>query len=169
MSQSPIHLVCLAPTAEVQNTVACRLADDLAAILNSDQGLPGSIRQTSSRSLETKETVLSYTKEWCLKRNARFYAIALGEGRAIGAISLSHINFSQASAFCGYWIGSTFQGKGYGFGALTQLMERAKGMGLIRVSAQIIDDNIASKRLWKKLGASFEQASGKIVATASLA
>ncbi|MBF0326528.1 MAG: GNAT family N-acetyltransferase [Alphaproteobacteria bacterium] len=163
-----ISLVRLAPEPECNLGLALRFAANLAAILNFDDKLPDGIRH-SAAPLETAESVLSFTKAWCLNRNARFYAIVMDGGAAIGSISLSHMDTTAGTARSGYWLGSAYHGRGYGTEALSQLIAIARDCGLKHLSATINSDNEPSRRMWEKLGAQFRDEGGHISASVDIA
>lgn len=159
-----LSLVCLAPEPECELDMALHLAGDLAALLNFDEKLPRDIRHPSGALLETAQSVLSFTKEWCLGRNAKFYAIVIDDETAIGSISLSHIDIAAQAARSGYWLGSLYQGRGYGTEALSNLVAIAREFGLKHISATISADNEPSRRMWEKLGAQIQDAGHQILA-----
>lgn len=152
-----ISLICLAPKPECSLSRANDLGADIAALLNFDIGLPSYIRPSRGAPLETSESVLSYTRNWCAEKNALFHAIVLNQQAAIGTISLSHIDLTNKSARCGFWLGSRFQFKGYGSAALSDVLLEAKRLGLKEIGATIAADNFSSQRVWKKFGAAIEQ------------
>lgn len=154
--QNTISLICLAPEPECTLSQANDLGADIAALLNFDAGLPGYIRASSITSLETSESVLSYTRAWCTEVNALFHAIVLNQQVAIGTISLSHIDLTNNAARCGFWLGSRFQGQGYGSAALSAILFKAKQLGIKEISATIATDNYSSLRVWGKFGAVIE-------------
>ncbi|HSV28920.1 MAG TPA: GNAT family N-acetyltransferase [Candidatus Omnitrophota bacterium] len=162
-----LSLIRLAPEPQCGHDVALRLAGDIAELLNFDEGLPKELRHPPDAPLETAESVLSFTREWCLPRNAIFHAIVVG-GRAIGSISLSHVDTVEGTARSGYWLGSAHQGRGYATQALGTLVAIARESGLARLSATIPADNERSRRVWEKLGAVVDSDGGKLTAMIAL-
>lgn len=163
-----LGLICLAPEPECESKQALHLAADLAALLNFDEELPEGIRRSPGAPLETAESVLFFAKKWCLGRNAKFFAIILDNETAIGSISLSHIDIAAQAARSGYWLGSTYQGRGYGTEALSKLVAIARKCGLRHISAKINTENEPSKRIWEKLGAQIQDDGGSILAIIDL-
>jgi RimJ/RimL family protein N-acetyltransferase len=163
-----LQLICLAPEPECEPKQALHLAAGLAALLNFDEELPVGIRRPPGSPLETAESVLSFAKKWCLGRNARFHAIVLDNETAIGSISLSHIDILAQAARSGYWLGSAYQGRGYGTEALSKLVAIARECGLKRLSATISVENEPSKRIWEKLGAHIREDGGRVQAIVDL-
>ncbi|TAN54917.1 MAG: N-acetyltransferase [Rhodospirillales bacterium] len=161
----PISLMCLAPEPQCRDVLALRLSADLANLLNFDKGLPDGIKTRKGAPLETSETILSFTRDWCQKKSAMYFAIVLHKRQAIGSISLSHLNSYNRSAQCGYWIGSAFQGQGYGTGAFSKVLTISRELGLRQLSATIQTANVASKRIWQNAGASFQYGESEIRAT----
>lgn len=160
-----LDLVCLAPEPECEMARALHLGADLAAILNFDDGLPEGIRRRPAALLESAESVLSFTRDWCLKRNATFYAIVINGTTAIGSISLGRIDPETRSARIGYWLGSPHHGRGYGTEALAKLIAVARERGFRRLSATIRAENEPSKRMWAKLGALIQCVGVNAIAT----
>ncbi len=92
-ASSFLKLVLLAPAHEGSLESALNLGAQLARILNTDEeGLPPKMRRLSSAPLETAKSVLYFAREWCLKRNAFFYAVVMGGDVVVGSILLSHID-----------------------------------------------------------------------------
>lgn len=165
---APLSLIRLAPEPECELDLALRLATDLAAFLNFDEKLPKGIRHPPGVPLETGQSVLSFAKEWCSDRNARFYAIVIGDETAIGSISLSHIDTAAQAARSGYWLGSAYHGRGYGTEALSKLLAIARDCGLKHIAATISTDNEPSNRIWEKVGAQIRHGGGHISAIIEL-
>ena len=159
-----LMLVKLAPDYEVSFDIALGFSAQLANILNTDDGLLfGNIRQQNG-SPETAESLLSFSKEWCLQKNAETFVIVLEGNVVIGSISLSHYDEQLKCARTGYFIASEYQGKGYGSGALLQLVNMARVRGLKKVSATIPSSKIASRRIWEKCGVIIEFCDDEVTA-----
>lgn len=80
--------------------------------------------------------------------------VIIAGGRVVGAINLSNVvrgAFQSASA--GYWVARDWGGRGYATRALGLACERAFGeLGLHRIEAGTLLDNIASQRVIEKNG-----------------
>jgi len=87
--------------------------------------------------------------DWCRSRNAYTYAVVIGDGTVAGTISLSHIDHESHSARIGYWIGSSYRGKGYGTKAFELVVAEALSRGIERVRASIEQENLPSRRIWE--------------------
>ncbi len=120
---------------------------DLAYALNTDIVL--------RRDLGIKETDISIeslyekTMDWMLKTNSITYCIRVGK-KSIGMISISHIDKSNMSARCGYWLLSEYRGRGYTTEAFSQIVEIATGMKLKELHSSINMGNKASLAIWKR-------------------
>ena len=131
------------PTQEDSRQLASLLCED--CILRRDLGMAREDRPTG-------EAFGRHIRDWCRSRNAFTYAIILGEGTAIGTISLSHIDREDHSARIGYWIGSSYRNRGYGTKAFERAMAEALSQGMVRVRASIERDNLPSRRIWEAHG-----------------
>ena len=81
-----------------------------------------------------------------------------GEGTLIGGLTLSNIRRDPADAgTLGYWIGEPFARAGYMTEALSALRDHAFGeMGLSRLEAACLPDNIPSRRLLERCQFKYE-------------
>lgn len=104
---------------------------------------------------------VAHTKKWSKKNKAQVFAIINRE--AIGLISLSHINKRTKTAKIGYWIASKYWNKGYGSKAFEQILNLAREKNIKIVSCLISKENKASKVIWEKFNAKFEQKDDSIV------
>jgi [ribosomal protein S5]-alanine N-acetyltransferase len=127
-------------TQEDSRQLASLLCED--RVLRRDLGMAREDRPTG-------EAFDRHIRDWCRSRNAFTYAIILGDGTAIGTISLSHINRENHSARIGYWIGSSYRNRGYGTKAFERVMAEALSQGMTRVRASIERDNLPSRRIWE--------------------
>jgi RimJ/RimL family protein N-acetyltransferase len=127
-------------------------ATQLATILCQDNTLRSDLG-IAEDNRPTAEAFLKKLTEWCRKNNSETYAIIINDDDAIGTISLSHIDTEKRKARMGYWIGSIYRKKGYCSQAVTKILELARVKKIDSISAKIADDNPASFRIWKKLGA----------------
>jgi ribosomal-protein-alanine N-acetyltransferase len=129
------------------NRLTTKNKDELVEILNNDPPLACALGNGSD-----KITTLEFTKnnyKWNLVNNAEMYAIVLN-GKAVGMISLSHINQVDRSARIGYWLASKFWGQGIMGKAFQQILTIAKNNKLKTVSCTIPKDNAASIAIWVK-------------------
>jgi ribosomal-protein-alanine N-acetyltransferase len=131
------------PTQEDSRRLASLLCED--GILRRDLGMAREDRPTG-------EAFDRHIRDWCRSRNAITYAIVLGDGTAIGTISLSHIDREDHSARIGYWIGSSYRNRGYGTKAFERVMAEAFSQDILRVRASIERDNLPSRRIWEAHG-----------------
>ncbi len=70
-----------------------------------------------------------------------------------GIISFVNINKDSGNAEVGLWISSDEQGKGYGTKAAKLITEYGfRELRLHRVYARVFEFNLASKKIWEKLG-----------------
>ena len=80
----------------------------------------------------------------------RAYAIANGEDRLMGVVSLK---FAQGKApELGYWLGQPYWGKGYAPEAATGLVQAASASGIAEINARVLESNAASIRVLQKAG-----------------
>ena len=133
---------------------------DLVGILNNDKKL---IEQLGNRKepLSCAEFV-THTKKWSKKNKAQVFAIIMNR-EAIGSISLSHINRRTQTARIGYWITSKYWNKGYTSKAFEQILNLAKEENIKIVSCSTSKENRASKAIWEKFNAKFEEKGDRIV------
>lgn len=106
-------------------------------------------------------------REWSRSRKAEMFAINL-DGCTIGSISLSHQDNENKSARIGYWISSAYWGRGYTTKAFHLVLLLAQERNIVRVTASIQEDNIASRRIWESAGATIELINNRFVLTIKL-
>ncbi|MFC1525833.1 GNAT family N-acetyltransferase [Candidatus Latescibacterota bacterium] len=123
--------------------------------LRRDLGIAADVRPTA-------EGFLEHLAVWCESRRATTYAI-LADDVAVGTISLSHRRLDGLSARIGYWVGSDHRRRGYATEAFAAVLARAASEGIRTVSATIDTGNIASRRLWERLGAAATEVSAQRV------
>ncbi|MDK9722431.1 MAG: GNAT family N-acetyltransferase [Rhodospirillales bacterium] len=153
---SRISLFRLAPEPEGSEKLALRYASHLSELLNTDTGLPESIRGTSSRRDETPEHFLSYVSEWCKAKHALNFAVLLDGEIAIGNMSLSHIDIEAKTARTGCFFSSRHEGVGYAAYAFAKLIETARNLGIKSVSGDIPDIALVESSIWEECGAEIE-------------
>ncbi len=110
--------------------------------------------------------LLHNLEAWQKKTNSQSYVITLG-GKHIGLISLSHQ--CGQSAKIGYWIASTQWHKSYASQAFNLMLSLAIKRGLTTVSSTIDPKNIASIKIWRKVGSKFKNVDGRLIAQLKLA
>jgi ribosomal-protein-alanine N-acetyltransferase len=89
---------------------------------------------------------------WCRDPNGETHVI-VADGKAVGAISLNHIDTANATAQVGFWIGSRHRRRGYCTRAFALIMEQARQQGITTLRATIDAENIAARRIWDRAGA----------------
>lgn len=160
-----VSLVQLAPEPFPAPPQALRHAEDLAKILNEDEELGLALGRTQHVPKETAQTILAHAQKWCGKHDAIFFAIVHDQQAAIGTISLSHMDMQSRTASTGYWIGTRFQGRGYGGAAFRNLVAFARTLGVRLLSGQIGAANHASRRIWERNGAEIVRDGATLMAT----
>ena len=90
-------------------------------------------------------------KAWEVEKNGVCYCV-LRDEVPIGSISISHRDFENKTAQCGYWIESSLWGKGYTTKAFELAIEEARKAGFKTLSSSILKHNLASIALWKDRG-----------------
>lgn len=162
---SRISLFRLAPEPEGSEEVALRYANQLSELLNTDTGLPESIRGSSSRTDETPEHFLSYVRGWCITKRAINFAVLLNGETAIGNMSLSHIDLEAKTARTGCFMSSRHEGAGYAAYAFAKLIETARNLGIKSVSGDIPDIALVESSIWEKCGAKIEMDKAEVLAS----
>lgn len=147
-----VELFLIAPDPVGERGVVLSHAAKLAEMLNGDEGLSPDTGKRVGSPPETAESILSFTQQWCLEKNASTYVILLDHRLVIGSISLSHVDPLGRTARTGYFIGSRYQNRGYGALALARLLDLAGRQGLSTVSGTVPASNYASRRIWEKSG-----------------
>lgn len=127
------------------------LLAELVSILNEDRELLVFLSCDVIKNISV-EDFISQNKKWSDENQAELFAVMLEE-RAIGMISLSHIDKNNKRAQIGYWLASAYWNQGYASQAFSQVLVMAKNKGLESVSGSVPMDNIASQVIWKKFGA----------------
>lgn len=135
-------------------------AIDLSQLLNEDALLRHDLNAsgTSARPLEFFEQLT----EWCRDEDAETCVI-VAHDRAVGAITLSHIDPASGTAQIGYWVGSRHRRRGYCTRALQLMLEQARRQGITVIRATVDADNIAGRRVLERAGAATHPTSdGKV-------
>ena len=73
-------------------------------------------------------------------------------GRAVGLISLSHIDLAARTGRIGYWTASACWRQGLTSEAFGLVLQLARSLELKSISAAIQTDNIASQRIYERHG-----------------
>lgn len=160
-----IQLVRLAPECEGDLARALRYSDHLATILNTDPGLPISVRRAEGAPFITDEGFLSYTQSWCRQKSALSFAVVDQDDRAIGLITLSHIDTIKGTARTGIILSSRHTGRGIGADAFSQLLSIARSLGVREVGGDIPEAEHATPDLWARSGATLKFGQGELTAT----
>jgi [ribosomal protein S5]-alanine N-acetyltransferase len=100
-----------------------------------------------------------YEKKWVHdaifdKDDYRLAVCLKKDGRQIGIVSLTKVNWVNRSAECSWMIGDkSLWGKGYATEAVQQLLEFGfQERGLHRISCSILEGNLGSRRVAQKCG-----------------
>ena len=147
-----------------------REAQDLAVLLGTDTLLRQNLGiPPDDEEKPTAQEVLDKLEQWGQRTHSITLAILDSQGRAIGTISLSHLREEEHSGRIGYWLGSSFWGRGYGSEAFALALGLALRLGITHLSVNIDADNIASRRIWRRYGAVEEEhPNGKVACTLDL-
>lgn len=128
-----------------------RDAEQLAALLREDAVLRQELGLLPD-DLPTASDFLRKLAEWGEPRRATTFSIVVSE-TAVGTISLSHRSTDGRSARVGYWIGSAYRHRGYASQGFAAICGRARAEGIHSLSAQVATENLGSRRVWEKAGA----------------
>ena len=108
----------------------------------------------------SKQNFMEINQKWAAEKCADLFAIVLGE-KAIGMIALSHQDIVNHTAQIGYWLGSSYWNRGYAGKAFQLVLGLAEEKGMKCVSATVMEDNLASRKIWEKHGAQSVVRGGK--------
>ena len=103
-------------------------------------------------------------KAWEVEKKGVCYCVLCDEV-PIGSISISHRDFENKTASCGYWIHSSLWGRGYTTKAFELAIDEARKAGFETLSCSILKHNLASIALWKRHGASLQKKGGRVFPT----
>ena len=122
----------------------------LAEMLNDDVVLRANLGiRTDDRA--NADGVIRDVGEWCRSRKGVSYAVLAGDV-TVGMMSLSRINPESGTGRIGYWVGSDYRQRGYCARAFELVLQEARRRGLHTVSASVVNDNTASRRVWERAG-----------------
>lgn len=136
--------------------------DRLAEIIGTDEKLNHELTPSKPLAKTSADEYYNVCRQWEIKKNAVCYCILRG-GIPIGSISISHRDFENKTAKCGYWLESSCWGKGYATKAFRLAINEARKMGFITLSCSILKNNLASVALWKRQGAILEEKDGRVI------
>ncbi|EME68614.1 hypothetical protein H261_17483 [Paramagnetospirillum caucaseum] len=125
----------------------------LAEILNTDTKLASALGYAPSKPPLTAGQFMAQTATWCKAHDAVAFAVTVGDGRALGLLSISRLNDPDRRGRLGYWLASEHWGKGIMRDVFTHCLAIAKSHGLRSISGRIPVGNVASERLWLRHGA----------------
>ncbi|MFZ5669768.1 MAG: GNAT family N-acetyltransferase [Pseudomonadota bacterium] len=84
---------------------------------------------------------------------AFYWSVRLNEdGRYLGSVDLSDIDWRHRRAEVGFILGRDAWGRGYGYEAMQAVMAHAASLGFLRLWARTLVGNNASEALLRKLG-----------------
>lgn len=132
----------------------------LVRILNCDKKLNQSLGNQKNKI--TVKQLKSKNKAWAKDNQAKMFAI-MYKNRAIGMISLSHINLKNKKANIGYWLTSKHWGKGITTEAFKQVLVIAKKNKLKYISCTIPKNNKSSLGIWQTFHAIIKQNKENII------
>ncbi|MHB0938166.1 MAG: GNAT family N-acetyltransferase [Armatimonadota bacterium] len=126
-------------------------AVDLSQLLNEDAILRHemNVGEAAAPPLDYFEQLT----EWCCDEHAETCVI-VAHDKAIGAIALSHIDLSAATAQIGYWVGSRHRRHGYCTRAFELMVEQARRQGIATIRATVDESNTPARRILEHAGAS---------------
>ena len=127
-----------------------RFAEQLVEIMNVDEPLRLALEMGETRIII--DEFLTHNAEWVDSRSGDLFAIVLDDA-AIGSISLSHQDRLQCEARIGYWLTSIYWGRGYTGQAFRLVLDYAQQQGFQIVRSSIMEDNMASLKIWERCGA----------------
>lgn len=136
----------------------------LAEIISTDRILHKEISSSKPLKQTNADEYYSVCKAWEVEKNGVCYCVLLDDV-PIGSISISHRDFANKTAQCGYWIESNCWGKGYTTKAFELAIEEARQDGFETLSCSINKNNKASIALWRRQGASLLKKGGRVFPT----
>lgn len=152
-------------TLKTIQSLETRQVKELVDILNYDICLKEAMG-SKSKNISDGEFV-AHNKKWAKEKRAKMFAIMLKE-QAIGVISLGNINFQGETAKIGYWLASKYWHRGYMTEAFGLILGIAMKNNIKSVSCSITKDNKASRAIWEKFNATFEEKEDKVIPSISI-
>jgi len=150
------------PTLRTERLTLRRMRPSDAADMYSYASRP----ETSEHLLWSPHKSIGYTKEYLKFINKRyaigdFYDWAIVENassRMIGTCGFTRIDIAHKKGEIGYVLNPDFQRKGYAPEAATEIIKFGfSALGLHRIEARFMVDNVASRKVTEKLGMTFER------------
>jgi RimJ/RimL family protein N-acetyltransferase len=93
---------------------------------------------------------------WQTQRQYDFVIEDVNTGEFLGGIGLLEVDFNNKCAKLGYWLGTAHTGKGLTTQAARLIIEFARNeLTLEKLIIRIAEDNLASKKIAEKLGATY--------------
>ncbi len=136
----------------------------LSEILSTDEILHRELSSSKPIKQTSADEYYSVCKAWEVKTNSVCYCI-LQDAVPIGSISISHRDFANKTAQCGYWVESNRWGKGCTTKAFEIAIEEARQAGFETLYCSIQKHNLASIALWKRQGATLQKKGGRVFPT----
>lgn len=114
-------------------------------------------RKRHSKLIETEELVLRFLDLVQEQRGLVYTIINKEEQSIIGNAGIYGLDLKNKKAFLGAVIHSNYWSKGFVTETLKQLLEICfRELNLVRVEGSCAEDNIASEKIMKKIGMTFE-------------
>lgn len=113
---------------------------------------------TASYSInDTRQWVALCIQHWESRVALRYVVVDTLSGTILGTTGLEQIAWGNKVAELGYWIGSQYVNQGVATAAAKLTVEKAFSQhGINRIEINILPDNVASNRVAKKMGSTFE-------------
>lgn len=98
--------------------------------------------------------IRAWRDNWFDDRGYSFLIFRTETNQLLGGISLTHVRRGSAqTASLGYWLGHDAMGHGYMLDAVKTLCRWATGpLGLARIEASTLEDNVKSRRVLEQAG-----------------
>ena len=131
-----------------------KYSGQLAEILSTDEKLHRKLSPNSELTLISALEYMQGCKKWEATKNGKCFAI-VWEKQAVGSISFRHKDDETAGV--GYWLKSDMWGKGICTQAFKHIITVLQNTEYKYVTASILKENIASKRIWEGYNATFRE------------
>ena len=138
---APVRLVPVAPrhAAEIQ-----RLASDPA--IGATSNVPSPYPEDGAAAW------IASAVEARRRGTALAFAVLGAEDRVVGVATLMAVDREAGTAGLGYWIGRPHWRRGYATAAARACVERARQLGIRRMTAACLERNAPSRRVLEKAG-----------------